>query len=155
MIKLDDDIYVNITKFDEYFSQNPNKDTIHCFEMKGTKPVRDPTSQWYVSKEVWQPEIYPPYCSGMAYILTPKIGESLYQAYLNNFVESPIWFEDVFITGILARYANVQRTQLGFKMAYIGLLGKNLDFFVAHPFLLSDVRKTPKQRLESWKKLFL
>ena len=155
VIKLDDDIYINITKFDEYLSQSPNTDTIHCLEMTGTKPVRDPTSQWYISKEVWKPEVYPPYCSGMAYILTPQIGESLFQAYLTKFVGSAIWFEDVFITGILAKYANVQRTQLGIQMGYMGLLHKNADFFVAHPFLMSDVRKTPRQRLETWKKLFL
>ena len=154
IVKLDDDIYINITKFDQYFSHISNPDTIHCLEMTNTKPVRDPKSRWYISKEDWNQDMYPPYCSGTAYIMTPIIGEILFQTYTSHHLtNSKVWMEDLFLTGILARQANVQRTQV-INMAYMGLLHKKANFFVAHPALMSDVVKTPKERLETWQKLF-
>ena len=154
IVKLDDDLYINITKFDQYFSNIPNPETIHCLEMTNTKPVRDPKSQWYISKEDWNQDIYPPYCSGAAYILAPKTGELLFQTYTtHHLTNSKVWMEDLLLTGILARLANVQRTQV-INMAYMGFLHKKANFFVAHPALMSDVVKTPKERLETWQKLF-
>ena len=42
IIKMDDDIYINVTKFDEYFvSQNLDQEKFHCYETY-TEPVRNP-----------------------------------------------------------------------------------------------------------------
>ena len=42
IIKMDDDVYINVTKFDEYFqNQNLSQKDFHCYETY-TEPVRNP-----------------------------------------------------------------------------------------------------------------
>ena len=68
------------------------------------KPHREPDSQWFVSKEIFAPSVYPPFCSGAGYVVSkafiacavPKMSE------LPNLI-----LEDV-ATGILAQQCSMR-----------------------------------------------
>ncbi|CAF1228158.1 unnamed protein product [Rotaria sordida] len=115
ILKVDDDIVVNTftlinhLKFLDKF--NPNREqTILCLLWQAMNVMRDSKSKWYLSKEDFPFERFPPYCSGSAYIFTGDMAAKMYNAslYIPFF-----WVDDYYITGAVASAANVTYTQLG------------------------------------------
>ena len=84
--------------------------------------MRERRSKWYVSKHEWPHAEYPPYCSGLAFILTPDVAV----ATLASAPHMPyFWVDDLYITGLLAQ-------KIGFKHHNIRTRYElNLDKFEA------------------------
>ncbi|CAK8694327.1 unnamed protein product [Clavelina lepadiformis] len=76
------------------------KSPIYCVyyfdKVKG--PNRDNSSKWYVSKEEYSLERYPPYCGGGFYIMSIAMAKDLYDI---SRVTKILPMDDVWITGIL------------------------------------------------------
>ena len=66
---------------------------------------RDNESKWFTSEEDYSGKVYPTYLSGTAYAMSGRAALKLYEASL----KVPIfWMEDVYITGMCAKVANVR-----------------------------------------------
>ena len=105
MIKCDDDSYLNVKYIMKYLAQlTPNTERIHGFVYNHPRVMR--TGLWAVSKEVHTKDYYPDYCSGNNYVIPTSVVSKLlvchYQQYTTH-----LHIEDVYITGVLAKCANV------------------------------------------------
>ena len=122
VVKVDDDTFVHIFRLvqflskDSYFarhntslsSMNTNTDIIYCSVYRNHSPRRDKSDKWYVSREEYPGDKYPPWCEGFAYITKPQVVRKLYDMSLQT---RYYWIDDVYITGILAEKLNVTHRQ--------------------------------------------
>ncbi|CAF3323910.1 unnamed protein product [Rotaria socialis] len=115
VLKVDDDIVVNTFTLINHLKfldrNNLNKHTtILCLLWQAMGVMRDSKSKWYLSKEDFPLDKFPPYCSGSAFILTGDMPAKMYNAslYVPFF-----WVDDYYITGAVASAANVTYAQLG------------------------------------------
>ncbi|KAK3713829.1 hypothetical protein RRG08_033802 [Elysia crispata] len=121
--KIDDDMYVNIPLLvtslrnhaTEIYDKIPTVSPgvrkhsfpppfLVGFKNTGAQAIRDKKSKWYTSEEVYKDKWYPSYLSGTAYGMSGQAAVKLYDASLRV----PLfWMEDIYITGLCARIANV------------------------------------------------
>ncbi|KAL3218319.1 hypothetical protein MRX96_031589 [Rhipicephalus microplus] len=79
VVKLDDDVIVNVFLLAYYVEQHMNAAetrnwrTIHCATMPYLKPIRNNDSKWFVTKEEYANDTYPPYCCGAAYLMKASV----------------------------------------------------------------------------------
>ncbi|XP_033745399.1 beta-1,3-galactosyltransferase 1-like [Pecten maximus] len=118
-LKTDDDIMVNIFQLvfkltSEIESRFGTKDLILCNQWLRMKVLRDKKSKWYIPKEDFEPNYFPPYCSGSAFILSIDVIKkmSAVAKYVPFF-----WVDDYYVTGMLAKRVGV--TQKRLNEAYI------------------------------------
>ncbi|XP_055866652.1 beta-1,3-galactosyltransferase 1-like isoform X1 [Biomphalaria glabrata] len=110
LLKVDDDMYINVPvliKSLDDISKSKGKDypfvVGHVFQ--GARPIRSTSSKWYTPVTVFNETVYPKYTSGTSYAMTTSAAKLLYKASL----EVPVfWLEDVYVTGLCARKANVE-----------------------------------------------
>ncbi|XP_077534862.1 uncharacterized protein LOC144146803 [Haemaphysalis longicornis] len=109
LVKLDDDVIVNVFLLASYVEDmlamdallSPN---IYCAVKKVLEPIRYRSSKWFVSKEEYSADKYPPYCAGAAYMMPASVLVSLGRAASRV---PFFWIDDVYATGLVARVANV------------------------------------------------
>ncbi|XP_069142678.1 beta-1,3-galactosyltransferase 1-like [Argopecten irradians] len=118
-LKTDDDIMVNIFQLvlkltSEIENRYGTKDLILCNQWLRMKVLRDKKSKWYIPKEDFEPNYFPPYCSGSAFILSIDVIKRMSEVaqYVPFF-----WVDDYYITGMLAKRVGV--TQKRLNDAYI------------------------------------
>ncbi|KAJ6639940.1 Beta-1,3-galactosyltransferase 5 [Pseudolycoriella hygida] len=100
ILKTDDDIFADIFQVVEviFVELMTTNNTYACLNMNGNKPIRDPKSKWYVSRDVYPIDTYPAFCSGSAYLVKAKDAKKIYD--VSNSTKF-FWIDDVFVTGIL------------------------------------------------------
>ncbi|CAG5114735.1 unnamed protein product, partial [Candidula unifasciata] len=109
ILKLDDDVYVNIPllmkSLHDFAAQlSPPGPFFFGYLIADDSPHRDPTSKWHTPYTVYREEKYPNFVSGTAYVMTGEAAVLSYEASLRI----PLfWLEDVYITGLCARKAQV------------------------------------------------
>ncbi len=116
---------------------------------KNQGPRRDKSDKWYVSREEYPDDTYPPWCEGFAYITKPTLTRKLYQASLRV---KYYWIDDVYVTGILMQKIGAKHRQFRNPFGY-GMMGtknahtdgRNLDVI----FLLDKYGKN--KHVEIWK----
>jgi hypothetical protein len=65
-----------------------------------------------VSKDVWPHDVLPAYCSGFGWIMSNNIRDQLVKASYTYPLKKTAWIGDVFVSGFLAKAANVKCTDL-------------------------------------------
>ena len=70
-----------------------------------SQPVRDKSSKWYISREVWAHDFYPLWFQGLVYFLTPRHTGLLFNASLHTHY---MHTDDVFVGIIVHRTPEVQ-----------------------------------------------
>ena len=113
-LKSDDDILVNIFKISDHIRHNVvrkygTKDLILCNQWVRMKVLRDKKSKWYIPKEDFGLDYFPPYCSGSAFIFSADVVKRMYEA---SFDTPFFWVDDYYITGALAKKINVVQKRL-------------------------------------------
>ncbi|KAJ7335106.1 hypothetical protein JRQ81_013047 [Phrynocephalus forsythii] len=108
VLKTDDDCFVNTDRLPEFLArQNLLRRGLYAgsaFPREKRKVVRQPSSKWYVSMDDYALDEYPPYASGIGYILSlDAVARVLWAA---EHVR-PIPVEDAFV-GILAQRAGLR-----------------------------------------------
>ncbi|EPB69639.1 N-acetyllactosaminide 3-alpha-galactosyltransferase [Ancylostoma ceylanicum] len=103
VVKMDVDVNWNLVATSLYIKSFPrNKCLVSCFRVIG-KPYREDADVWFVTREEYPYDSYPPFCLGMAYIATEcAIANMLDAATQVKF----FWIDDVFTTGILRERSN-------------------------------------------------
>ena len=79
---------------------------------KKWKPHRDPHNKWYVPYQAFNGSVFPNFATGPAYIISGDVAGKLYKTAISNNL-TPIYLEDVFMTGIVAERAGVKRLNHG------------------------------------------
>ncbi|XP_056410187.1 beta-1,3-galactosyltransferase 5-like [Hyla sarda] len=73
VLKTDDDCYVNTQRLPSFLSRRGASRRLYVgsvFPKHKRVVIRDPASKWFVSPQEYGPEVYPPYASGIGYILS-------------------------------------------------------------------------------------
>ena len=114
VLKGDDDVYINIPlllkHLDRTSRSRHNKPFIMGNVQRGARPIRDKKNKWYMSKDQFGGNKYPDYMSGPVYSMT----SSALKLLIDAIPSVPfLWLEDIYITGLLAGKANVERVHNG------------------------------------------
>ncbi|XP_048350475.1 beta-1,3-galactosyltransferase 5-like isoform X2 [Sphaerodactylus townsendi] len=100
VMKTDCDMFVNTYYLVELLSKRSQTTRFFTGILKmHDSPIRDPGSKWYVSKEEYPENKYPPFCSGTGYVLSTDVASHVYM------VSQKVRFlklEDVFVGMCLA-----------------------------------------------------
>lgn len=106
LLKTDDDIFINVPLLLAFIGEiNVQKQAIYGHLLKKSPVVRNKTSKWYISNEEYKDDYYPDYLSGCAYLLPVHLAKELVSVSLQATI---VPFEDVFVTGILAKILNLK-----------------------------------------------
>jgi len=110
LLKSDDDIFINtfslVTHLQKISSQRgkPVRELLLCLVWYRMKVMRDPRSKWYLSPSEFAADVFPTYCSGSAFIMTPDVAAAMFNA---SFRVPFFWVDDFYVTGLLAREVGV------------------------------------------------
>jgi len=120
LLKSDDDIFINIFSLVTHLRRislqrgGPVRKLLLCLVWYRMKVMRDPRSKWYLSPIEYSHDVFPTYCSGSAFILTPDVASALFNA---SFRIPFFWVDDFYVTGLLAREAGISHEN--FNTAYM------------------------------------
>lgn len=136
LLKTDDDILLDIVSFMENFytkilpSRGEGTKLVLCNVWTRMRVIREPKSKWYVSRQEFPHDYFPPYCSGSAYLLSSDLVTALYGMAL----QTPFfWVDDCYVTGMLVNKLKIQHTRL--NSAYL------LNYNVAEERLKNDSKE--------------
>uniref|UniRef100_H3B1P1 Hexosyltransferase n=2 Tax=Latimeria chalumnae TaxID=7897 RepID=H3B1P1_LATCH len=107
ILKTDDDCFVNTDRLPQFLVEhNTIRSGLYVgslFAPNQRHVIREPLSKWYVSEEDFRPDFYPPYASGVGYILSLDTAQAMLQV---AELVRPIPVEDAYV-GILAEAAGI------------------------------------------------
>ena len=112
ILKLDDDVFVNIPAVLDFLKHNLSpwgaRRLILCDPLSA-KVKRSYRSKWRVSPREYPGRHYPIYCAGWAILYSPDTAFLLYREAQK---EPYFWIDDVHITGTIARKINLTQVSL-------------------------------------------
>lgn len=147
ILKCDDDNFMDIFQVETYMHTFDRLQGSHiiCSKREEAVPSRvDKNSTWFVDFDTWPEPLWPPCCFGPAYFLTPEaVGKLLaaHEAANNPFLP----FEDIYITGVLARAAGVSIINFDDRI-FTNYLGK--EKLIIHKGLSHWKRQYMEERWE-------
>lgn len=111
-LKADDDVWINKWLMLQYLRMRyntilPNNDRLLLGYVgrKNRVPIRDPADKYYVSYRDFSDTLFPPYCSGFAYVMSEMVLTSMVN--VMKCVPQIPGIDDVYI-GILAQIINIK-----------------------------------------------
>ncbi|XP_042313766.1 beta-1,3-galactosyltransferase 5-like [Sceloporus undulatus] len=115
VMKTDSDVFVNTYYLTELLiKKNRNTRFFTGFLKLNERPIRTIISKWYVSKEEYPGNTYPPFCSGTGYVFSTDVASRVYNISENvTFVK----LEDVFI-GLCLAELNIKLEELDSKQTF-------------------------------------
>ena len=103
ILKADDDTFVDtfhLPTFLQTHNFDLKENFFLCFVLKGYKPRRNKGDKWYITREQYDKDEYPPYCSGSVYITKIQtIRKILPILEKLNY----LYIDDLLVTGIAAK----------------------------------------------------
>ncbi|XP_064476303.1 beta-1,3-galactosyltransferase 1-like [Ornithodoros turicata] len=118
VLKIDDDMMLNASDLWEEVTTSLRNFTMTAWGIldKDSKPHRNPLSKWYLPPSMYKSEVLPDFLVGSAYMFT---GDCVPLLYNLSFTIPPLWLEDVYITGMVAKKAGVRLVyHVGFPHKY-------------------------------------
>ncbi|KFV21994.1 Beta-1,3-galactosyltransferase 2, partial [Tauraco erythrolophus] len=97
VMKADSDVFVNTIYLIEKLLRPrslPPQNYFTGYLIKGSKPIRDKTSKWYISEEEYPGDKYPIFCSGTGYVFSGDLASKILNA---SVTIKYIHLEDVYI----------------------------------------------------------
>ncbi|XP_050070183.1 beta-1,3-galactosyltransferase 5 [Anopheles maculipalpis] len=117
LLKMDDDIVFDPFYIQNYLSDLNQGDERHHnthllagYVFRSKKVIRLQANKWYVSRDEFAADIYPPYLSGWLYFTNQKTARALIAE--SQAGSSFFWIDDTFITGVLAQRLQIPLTAL-------------------------------------------
>lgn len=145
IVKVDDYTVFSLERTFELLSKVKVKgDFFMGYILNNTEPVRDNSTRWYVSREEYPKDEYPPYLSGAFYVTTPNTARRV----IKEAVNQPFFFlEDLFITGFMTQLLNIKLVQLpkGFWLHYFELLKCCIDDMIYKRIMCDAVVGLPPE----------
>ena len=151
LLKIDDDMFLNLPRLLNDLRRNPKLNTISGCRVSGASPFRTLFSKWRISRKQYQKDVYPDYIAGTAYLISGDIISKLYNATrrVPYFV-----FEDVYITGMCRKHigavASVHREfSCGFRDK--GPCGKNFRYHITgHHYRPTEIQRMWSELQDRW-----
>ncbi|XP_071080219.1 beta-1,3-galactosyltransferase 5-like [Haliotis cracherodii] len=110
IVKVDDDVLVNLFNLATYiYKYGFQNDFLYCLSYTFAFPKRISGDKWYVGYNDYPFMMYPVFCSGAAYLISPNAAMKLFQA------SSDIrffWIDDLYVTGFLVLKVGLRHTQM-------------------------------------------
>ncbi|XP_017290719.1 beta-1,3-galactosyltransferase 1 [Kryptolebias marmoratus] len=103
-MKVDADIFVNVFHLRDRLRTSPRLGFITGSVIRDGRPRRDPWSKWYLSKELYPEDSFPPYVSGAGYVFSLDLAGRIFWA--SRYVQV-IPLEDVYV-GLCLRVLGVR-----------------------------------------------
>jgi len=108
LMKADDDVFLNIPNLFQLLYKDPlvlaSKEKLYAGSIYiGHGPKREKSNKWYVSKAEWAPRFYPPFATGMGFILSRYVVEKIRPHF--NWLK-PFRLDDVYV-GMLVNRAKI------------------------------------------------
>ncbi|XP_077863177.1 uncharacterized protein LOC144345988 [Saccoglossus kowalevskii] len=111
VMKTDDHAFLNMQNIMWYLYTAPSSRLVVGDILGNKRPIREPTSQWYVSETLYSSTSYPYYPSGLAFIMS---GDMVNRTYNSAKHTQLFVFEDVYIGLILHKISFVPTSHPGF-----------------------------------------
>ena len=109
ILKTDDDVYLNISRLlTELRGFYGSKPLLMGYRYNQAPVMRD--GQWKVDSNQFAADNFPPYCSGVAYVMSRSALLRLLTSYVQLKQKSVLQIEDVFTTGVLANASGISCT---------------------------------------------
>ncbi|CAH8839259.1 unnamed protein product [Trichobilharzia szidati] len=111
LVKADDDTFIDIFHLVNYLEnrQTQLNSSFYCSataNVKVKRPNHMKNSKWEITNKEFSDNVFPTYCEGFGYVMDMKLAPYLYWC---SMFTSPIWIDDVYVTGILAENLGIQR----------------------------------------------
>lgn len=101
VMKIDSDMFVNVYYLIELLQKRKSTTQLYTGSIKiNEKPIRNPDIKWYISKEEYPENFYPPFCSGTGYVVSSDVAS---QVYIVSKQITVLRLEDVFIGMCVAK----------------------------------------------------
>ncbi|XP_043938448.1 beta-1,3-galactosyltransferase 2-like [Protopterus annectens] len=145
IIKLDGDIFLNTEHLVRLLNLNmPTKVNYFTgYVIRGTAPFRDSASKYYAPYELYEPDYYPPYCGGSAYVFSGDVAKKIYDI---AHVIKPFNIEDAFI-GVCLKKQGIKITEREKTLFY----GHNIEYETCRFSELISVHYFyPEELLKIW-----
>ena len=143
VLKSDDDAFVDVAQLRKFIERTwpggPPAETLICNVHEDAIVQR--SGKWAVSREAYPSKTYPPFCSGLAYVMRPQLASKLYRA--SSRVPA-LWVDDVYVTGLLAASVNVRHFYLNLRFTHqqedlIQFLDSDPPISNPLPFIVSEL----------------
>lgn len=148
VLKVDDDMMLNMQHIADFAEINPNFHRVIIGKLaKRWRPHRDRRNKWYVPMAAFGGSFFPNFVTGPAYFFTGDAARPLYETAFND--QSPLYLEDVYMTGIVAEKAGIKR----FNHALI----RNIHLQVnecTYPKLMTSHKHKPDEIRSLWKLVY-
>jgi len=145
ILKVDDDVFINIPKLLEII-KTKRKETRTIFGRLAVNwpPHRETSSKYYLDYKYFQPNVFPDFTTGPAYLMTSDCVSDLFAKSLNlTFMPK---LEDVYITGLVAQEMNITRTLV---KEFVNERGRMYLANVKRSISFHDIR--PAEQYVMWK----
>ncbi|KAL2559259.1 Beta-1 [Forsythia ovata] len=118
VMKTDDDAFVRVDEILASLDRiNVRRGLLYGLINSDSHPHRNPDSKWYISREEWPEETYPPWAHGPGYVVSSDIAKTVHEKHkkgdLKMFkledVAMGIWISDMKKSGLEVRYEKEQR----------------------------------------------
>lgn len=151
LLKIDDDMFLNLPRLLDELKIQPKLNSISGCKVSGASPFRYPFSKWRISREEYERDYYPDYIAGTAYLITGDIISKLYIA--TKSVPYFI-FEDVYITGLCRQQIGaVALKNKGFSCGYRDRspCGKNFRYQITgHHYTPAEIQRLWQELQDRW-----
>ena len=91
-----------------YLGQPQKAQSLHCQKSHDLKPERRPHNQFYLTGMEWIHHKFPLHCKNESFYITDySTAKHLFNTFKSEAGKNYVWFENVYVTGILRESANV------------------------------------------------
>lgn len=151
LLKIDDDMFLNIPRLLDELTTKPKLNSISGCKVSGASPFRLPFSKWRISRSEYEKDYYPDYIAGTAYLISGDIIPKLYSA--TGSVPYFI-FEDVYITGLCREHIGaVALENKGFSCGYRDRspCGQNFRYRITgHHYTPAEIKRLWRELQDRW-----
>jgi hypothetical protein len=142
VLKIDDDMFVNMQMMVDFCETRSFPKAVIGKLARKWKPHRNKLSKWFVPQEAFNGTVYPNFATGPAYMFSGDAVRPLLETALSL---TPIYLEDVYVTGIVAEKAGIRRL----NHALIKNVRLRVDACTFKRFMTSH-RHSPQEILHLW-----
>lgn len=146
VLKIDDDMFVNMQMMVDFCETRLFPKAVIGKLARKWKPHRNKLSKWFVPQEAFNGTVYPNFATGPAYMFSGDATRPLLETSL---ALTPIYLEDVYVTGIVAEKAGVRRL----NHALIKNVRLRVDACTFKRFMTSH-RHSPQEIINLWKLVY-
>ncbi|XP_022110887.1 beta-1,3-galactosyltransferase 1-like [Acanthaster planci] len=153
VMKTDDDMFVSYRNLLDYLAATAAPGTGFALGrvLKGESPYRDPKSKYYVSRELYPSDVYPPWLSGGGFVLSGDMPGRIYAVSLDT---KYLPLEDVYLGLCLQKLNATLTTSDRFNNMHIGYSYCRFHYIItSHRFGPAELRtvwKDLKAQRDCW-----